>query len=266
MSMKRAALRVRNRGLYVKPGHYYSPIPSRRDLARPVCEPYGIDLNDQAQRELAGQLAPLMAEMTGGGDPGWRWRPGNNMFGQPDAGVLYGMLAHLRPHKVVEVGSGFSTAVALDCADRHGLDTTFICVEPYPRRLRSLLRPADRVTIVERSVQDVPLEALTDLDAGDVLFIDSTHVVKTGSDVVFLLLQVVPRLKPGVVVHVHDIHWPFTYPQRWLREGRAWNEVYQVQALLIEPPCLRVLLWGSYLAARGVPAFRSSGSIWLARA
>jgi predicted O-methyltransferase YrrM len=265
VSIKQVVRRIANRGLWVPPGHYYSPIPSQRDCERPVREPVAIDLRRDEQLALADKLRPLVAQSPTGRQPGWRWHGPNNMFGQPDAGVYYAMLALLRPSRVVEVGSGFSTAIALDAVDRHGLETTLTCVEPNPQRLRSLLRPGDRVEVVERPAQDVDVGAFAGLRVGDVLFVDSTHVAKTGSDVLFLLLQVIPSLTPGVVVHVHDIHWPFTYPKRWLEEGRAWNETYLLQSLLIQPSCLRIMLWGSYLAKHGRPEFKGGGSIWLER-
>lgn len=252
-----ALRRAANRGLWVKPGHYYSPIPSQRDVQRPTREPFGIDLRHDQQAALADQLDLTLA-------PG-RWQEPNNMFGQPDAGTYHAMLERYRPRRVLEVGSGFSTAVALDCLERHRLEAQLTCVEPFPQRLEGLMKPGDRLELIRQAAQDVPLEVFTTLEPRDFLFIDSTHVVKTGSDVVFLLLHVIPRLASGVIVHVHDIHWPFTYPKRWLEEGRAWNEAYLLQALMLEPALLKVLLWGSYLAANGQERFKGAGSIWLER-
>ena len=266
MIAKEALRRAVNRGLWVRPGHYYSPIPNPRDVARPPREPFGIELRGPAQVDLAERLAALMAEVPTGHADGWRWFEPNNMFGRPDGPTYYAMLAYLRPDRVVEVGSGFSSAIALDAADRHELKTSFTFVEPYPARLRALLRPTDagRITVLPMPVQDVGVEIFTELKPGDVLFIDSTHVVKTGSDVVALMLDALPRLAAGVWVHVHDVFWPFTYPKRWLDEGRAWNETYLVQALLLGG-VVRLRLWGSWLAAEGRHDFARAGSIWLER-
>ena len=172
-------------------------------------------------------LAPLMAEL-----PVDRWQPANGMYGQADAAVLHAMLRRQRPRHLLEVGSGYSTAVALDVVARHLPDLQITCVEPNAERLRSRLRPGDDVVMIEAPAQEVPLETFALLDAGDILFIDSTHVLKSGSDVAWLYLHVLPTLAPGVIVHVHDIHWPFEYPERWIREGRDWTEVYLLRAFL----------------------------------
>ena len=106
-------------------------------------------------------------------------------------------------------------------------------IEPFPDRLRRILRSGDeRHTLLTMPVQDVPLRHFTGLETNDILFIDSSHVVKIGSDVNWLLTNVLPALNRGVIVHIHDIFWPFGYPDAWLVEGRAWNEVYVVQAFL----------------------------------
>lgn len=271
MSIRDKARRFANRGLYVPPGHYYSPIPSPRDVARALeaGPPIGVDLRETEQRQLAHKLAPLMADLPTGKDRAWRWHdgPDNRMFRRADAGLYYAMIADRKPAQVLEVGSGFSSAVALDAADRHSPKTRFTFVEPYPDRLLELLSDTDqaKVTLVRSDVQDLPVGLFSALEAGDVLFIDSTHVGKAGSDVLFLLFDVLPRLAPGVLVHVHDIFWPFTYPKRWLEEGRAWNEAYLLRAMLTEPSALRILAWGSWLAHHGLPEFKDAGSIWLER-
>jgi hypothetical protein len=171
---------------------------------------------------------------------------------------------------VLEIGSGHTTALALDTAAASGLgDLELSCVEPYPERLLSLLRDGDPVTLVSRPVQDVPLTAYEALEPGDVLFIDSTHVAKAGSDVVWLYLQVLPRLAAGVVVHIHDVFWPFEYPEAWLREGRDWTENYLLHAFLVGNADWEVVLFSSWLWKEHpslVPdalASEEPGSIWL---
>jgi predicted O-methyltransferase YrrM len=144
-------------------------------------------------------------------------------------------IANERPKRIVEIGSGFSSALILDTLDELG-DTTTVCtfVEPFPARLEALLRDADRTRhrLFVNVVQDVPLSIFDELEAGDVLVIDSSHVSKAGSDVNHLFFDVLPRLAPGVFVHVHDVIWPFSYPELWLAEGRAWNESYLLKAFL----------------------------------
>jgi predicted O-methyltransferase YrrM len=256
---------------YVKPGHYYSPATAPADRATAVrwrdLAPVGVDLREAEQLRLAGELAPLLLDL-----PADRWQDRNGMYGRADAAVLHAMLRHHRPARLIEVGSGYSTAVALDVAERFLPQLRITCVEPHPARLQSRLRPGDEVELIQRPVQDVDRATFAALRSGDILLIDSTHVVKAGSDVVWLFLHVLPTLRPGVIVHIHDIHWPFEYPERWLREGRDWTEVYLLRAFLTDNAAWRVLLFTSWLWSRrpeavpaelrGLPA----GAFWMRRA
>ncbi|GAA2580627.1 class I SAM-dependent methyltransferase [Dactylosporangium fulvum] len=220
-------------------GHYHSPVSSgadiRRALARLDSQPHGVDLGEAEQLALADTLDIR---------PEWRrYVPDNNMFGQPDAALYQALLRKHTPARIIETGSGYSTVVALDTLPE--VDLT--CIEPNPQRLRSLIRPGDRVTIMESGAQHVPVETYLALEAGDVLFIDSTHVAKAGSDVVYLVLDVLPRLASGVIVHVHDCFWPFEYPDVWLEERRDWTELYLMHAFLIGNADWQVLLFGNWL-------------------
>lgn len=269
------------------PGHFYSPIPDPAWIAEHAAqlasanpsELAGIDLRVGAQLELLRRLAPLVAEMPFSDAPMAPFRFGfaNDQYSYGDASCLYGMLRLLRPSRYVEVGSGWSSALALDvnasCFD-HAMSLTFI--EPYPDRLEARFRPEDRdsVTLLRCPVQEVDVSVFTMLEAGDVCFIDSTHVSKTGSDVNFLLFEVLPRLAPGVFVHVHDIAWPFEYPEPWLREGRNWNEAYVLRAYLAENPHYEIELWNHFLrcnhpeellAALPLSAHVNGASLWLRR-
>ncbi|MBO9523190.1 MAG: class I SAM-dependent methyltransferase [Nocardioidaceae bacterium] len=247
-------------------GHFYSPVPSAADVAHATevsREPAGVDLCERGQLELASFLDlrfPLQS----------RWLADNGQFGPADAALLEAMLVLLKPRRVVEVGSGHSTAMVLDVRDRHELAMSVTCIEPYPERLLRILRDPGEVDLRQVPVQDLPVAELL-VDPGDVLFIDSTHVVKAGSDVGYLLLDVLPRLPAGAIVHVHDIFWPFEYPAGWLREGRAWNELYLLRALLTENPSWEILAFASWLWAEHpevVPADLrpyAPGSIWLRR-
>lgn len=257
---------------WIPPGHFYSPLTASSDVRRALewrASPAvpGVDLRTKDQLTLAEALGPMMAEPF----EGPRYAPDNPMYGAADGAVYRAMLRHLRPERVMEIGSGHSTALALDTADAHlpGLEVS--CVEPYPDRLLSVLREGDPVTLLTRPVQDVPLTAYDALGAGDVLFIDSTHVAKAGSDVVWLYLQVLPRLAAGVVVHIHDVFWPFEYPEAWLREGRDWTENYLLHAFLVGNADWEMLLFSSWLwkehPDRVPPALahEEPGSIWLRR-
>ena len=254
---------------YVMPGHFYSPLTNGDDIRRALAwqDAPGVELNESSQLALAASSRAVLEAP----EPGPRYREPIEMFGHADAAVYRAMLGYLRPSRIIEVGSGFSTAVALDEADANpslaGLEIT--CVEPYPERLLALLQPSDHVALLRCPVQDVSLEAFDKLGAGDILFIDSSHVAKAGSDVTWLLLRVLPRLAPGVAVHLHDIFWPFTYRADWLAERRDWNEAYFLHAFLSGNVGWEILLFASWLWHQHtdmIPARIANdqpGSIWL---
>lgn len=237
----------------------------------------GVDLRLDAQVATLAALAAYHDELPDYGPKpltGFRFRTENRMYGLADAGILYAFMLQRRPRRIIEVGSGFSSAAMLDTAE-HFLDEppAITLIEPYPERLFSVLRRADRqlVEIVERRVQDVGLDRFTELTSGDMLVIDSSHVAKTGSDVNVLYLDVLPRLAPGVLVHIHDIGFPFEYPRPWVIEGRSWNEAYLLRAFLTFNDRFRIELWNGSLRAhrpdafRTCPRFEGGSQIWISR-
>ena len=143
-------------------------------------------------------------------------------------------MLHHAPDRIVEVGSGYSTLLMRAVNRAHFGDRIAIdCVEPYPRDF--LRHPDIGVTLHAHPVQSAPATLFSTLTAGDILFIDSSHVAKTGSDVNHLFFAVLPTLAEGVIVHVHDIFLPFEYPRAWVIDGRrSWNEQYLLRALLMD--------------------------------
>lgn len=272
---------------WVEPGHYYSPIPDvaqvlrRADTIffRQLHELPGIDLNFPRQEELLRLFLPFYPEQPFDEQPSARCRYGfaNDQFGHADALFLYFVLRHARPRRVIEVGSGWSTCAMLDVDDLFlGGALEIVAIDPDPSRLRARMRPGDeaRVRIVARPVQEVALETYDVLAAHDVLFIDSTHVLKTGSDVNHLLFEVLPRLAPGVWVHVHDVAHPFEYPREWVEEGRAWNEAYAWRAFLQYNAAFEIQVMNTCLEFLEPDWFRANmplclrnvgGSLWLRR-
>jgi predicted O-methyltransferase YrrM len=270
---------------FAPPGHFYSPIPDieyieqhkARLFDRSRSNVPGIENHLDDQIALLEAFAdyypdlPFKAEKT----EGLRYYFDNPFFAYADAIVLYSMLRHYRPRRVIEVGSGFSSAVMLDTSDifLEG-SVAFTFVEPLPERLLSLMKSDDRARheVIVSAIQDVPLERFKALQARDVLFIDSSHVAKAGSDVIHLMTDVLPALREGVMVHFHDVFWPFEYPEEWIRSGRAWNENYILKAFLQFNPTFRILMFNSYLAAhRGdliarflpLSVRNPGGSLWL---
>jgi hypothetical protein len=278
---------ARHGARFAPPGHFHSPIPSDAEIAqhaarlftaRPRTLP-GIDLNEAGQLALLEEIAsyyhdlPFPAQPT----PGHRYYFANDVYSYSDAICLYGMLRHARPRRILEVGSGFSSCAMLDVNERY-FDSQIACtfVDPDPERLLSLITPADRgrVEILPTPMQTVPLDRFRALTANDILFIDSTHVAKLGSDVCHLFGQVLPILQPGVYVHVHDIFYPFEYPPDWLAAGRAWNETYLLRAFLTFNTAYRIVLCNTFLETFHREVFEArlplclkneGGSIWLQR-
>ena len=225
-------------------GHYYSPIPDRDEALeylesrKPLSpELRDVRLNKERQFELLQEYAGFYEELpfSEKQQTGQRYFYDNGYFCHSDAIFLYSFLRKHAPKRIIEVGSGFSSAVMLDTINGffpHRPDLTFI--EPYPSRLEGVLRGDDKdwVKIIGKRVQEVPVEFFSSLEAGDLLFIDSSHVMKCGSDVQMLVFEILPLLPVGVFVHFHDIFYPFEYPREWLERGKYWNESYFLRAFL----------------------------------
>ena len=241
-------------------GHFYSPVVDTADVEARAEQIWpaapsvlGIDFNDESHQQVLAQWFPahmpqydypeVLAESPALADFFTR----NSQLSWLDARTLFVFLKTLRPARMIEIGSGFSSLLTAD-VNRRFLDRTldFTCIEPYPRPF--LERGVDGIArLVKERVERVPLELFQSLERGDMLFIDSSHVAKTGSDVNHLYFDVLPRLKAGVLVHVHDIFLPHEYPKKWvMAENRSWNEQYLLRALLMHSTAFRVLFGSSY--------------------
>ena len=240
------------------PGHFYSPLPSIDDIdpavnsASRTDDLPGINLRTQDQLTLLKELAPLVREWSFSDHAveGQRYYAYNDYFYPADGSILYALLRGSPPKLVIEVGSGFSSALMLDTVDRHfDMPVDFTFIDPYPERLLTVLTANDHshCRILTKLVQQVSLDIFDQLSSGDILFIDSSHVCKIGSDVNHLVFNILPRLAVGVRVHIHDIYWPFTYPEEQLRRGWAWNEAFLIRAFLQFNHHYQILLWPSYL-------------------
>ena len=239
------------------PGHFHSPLPDiaeirarDEELFQVPAELPGIDLRASAQLSLLPEFRELVTEMPFKHDSraGLRYCLANKWFAHGDGVALYCMLRRLRPRRYIEVGSGWSSALALDVNELFfNGEMEFTFIEPHPQRLRGLLKPDDEATLIEAPLFAVPPSVLASLKPGDILFVDSSHVSRIGSDVNQLFLSVLPALPSGVHVHIHDIFFPFEYPRRWIYRGRAWNESYLLRALLINNDRLRIDWFNSYL-------------------
>jgi len=276
-------------GAHVVPVHFYEPIPDTRQLDpalwEQVREMPGVDLLVEAQLQRLDRFADCYRheyerfprEATGCPH---EFHDNNGQFASTDAEILHCMIRHYRPRRVVEIGSGFSSLVTAAALCLNACDGApageLICVEPYPNQtLRAGFPGLTRV--VAAPVQAVPLAFFEELQADDVLFIDSSHVVAIGSDTTREVLDILPRLAPGVLVHFHDIFFPVEYPRGWvLDEHRFWNEQYLVEAFLSFNHRFEILYAGSYLhvahnqklvefSPRYGGGGRWSASLWLRR-
>ncbi len=239
-------------------GHFYSPIPSVEEMRARQQQIFrvprsipGVDLNKPGQVQWLRTLTPLFRDQPfpPTQHPATRFYFENRAF-QYGSGLMYqAILRHEKPKRVVEVGSGFTTALLLDVVDRflpNGLACS--CIEPYPNTLRMVLRAEDyrRIELIGTPMQDVPLHVFQGLESGDILFIDSTHVCKTGSDINRLIFEVLPSLASGVLIHFHDIYYPFEYPKEWVFKGIAWNEAYLLRGFLQYNKAFRIEVFNSF--------------------
>ncbi len=246
------------------PGHYGSPLPSRdevKGVAQRVFAEHdgnmpGIDLRYEAQLELYQELVKFYADWPYADDKidDFRYYCDNKNFCHADGFWLFALLQHFKPKRIVEVGSGFSSCLMLDVNERYFNNTmqlTFI--EPFPERLLSNIKPDEKksINLLQGFVQDVDVACFTALEANDVLFIDSSHVGKVGSDVLYLFNNILPLLKKGVIIHIHDIFFPFEYPRDWI-ENRcwAWNECYFLRSFLQFNDHFETLLFGHWLGEK----------------
>lgn len=275
-------------GWHLTPNHFYSPIPDTRELPAHLftrrSELVGVDMRDDEQvallRELHADYGSELAELPLTPAGPLDYFVNNLAFESVDGELLYGLVRRTRPKRIVEVGSGWSTLCSLGALrrnEKNGSPGRIEAIEPFPY---DFVREAGEHPLVDlriTALQDVPLETFTTLEPGDILFIDSSHVLRTGSDVQYEFLEVLPRVPPGVLVHVHDIFLPYEYPREWLvDEHRFWNEQYLLQAFLVGNSDVAVVWGGSWMHDRHpdlleamIPSYdrqtRHPGSFWLRR-
>lgn len=276
-----------NKSMKFPPGHFYSPIVSKDEVQRnenviwkPVLpkDIVGIDFCDTKQLKILSTLSDYYAELPFKEyeSDGLRYYFENKFYSYTDGIILYAMLRHLKPKRVIEIGSGFSSALMLDVNEHfleNKIELTFI--EPFPKRLNSLLTELDvkQINIIESLVQEVDLSIFKKLEKDDILFIDSSHIVKTGSDLHHILFNILPVINSGVYIHFHDVFYPFEYPKKWVLNGFNWNEDYFLRAFLMYNSDFEIVLFSDYLHNFHKSAFKTmpksynntGGNLWLIR-
>jgi predicted transcriptional regulator len=271
---------LQERGWHLQPKHFYWPLNDLKFLRanprlwhqpRPMA---GIDVDLAGQEELARELSEYTGELRDVKEQHPK-RPGeffwdNNSFPPVDAQVYYGLTRRLDPRRVIEVGAGFSSLILARALAANGGQADVTLVEPYPDP-GVLGKLPDGWRLVRSILQDAPLEIFDDLAAGDILFYDGSHCITTGSDVEWFFFHVLPRVRPGVWIHVHDIFWPGDYSERFvLHEGLSWNEQYVLEAFLTHNDSYKLrlasamlLTWKAELMEECFSGVRLGGSVWI---
>jgi len=239
------------------PGDLLSPLPSGDDIRahasfdwNPAGIP-GIELNTAGQWDLLQRLARHYPKLKFPAQPvpGHRYYYENSSYSYADAIFLGCMILEFHPKQIIEVGSGFSSAAILDINDAFfggRIACTFI--DPDPGRLHSLLKPEDDSNrLIPKRMQEVPLDLFSQLETSDILFIDSSHVSKLNSDANRFLFEILPRLQRGVLIHFHDVFYPFEYPLYWLERGWVWNEQYLLHAFLQYNEAFAIRIFSTWL-------------------
>ncbi len=247
---------------FVPPGHYYSPLNDLKFIKENEDTIFnktsdtlgGIDLNTDHQLNLLNDFGKIYQRLNlpEEASENFRYYYKNSMFSYSDSIFLSCMMIQYQPKRIIEIGSGFSSALMLDINEKYLSNTVALTfIEPYPEeRLNKLVKPSDTCIIRKEFVQDTDMSIFSELQENDILFIDSSHVSKAGSDVNHLLFTVLPTLKKGVIVHIHDVFYPFEYPKEWVLAGRAWNEDYLVRAFLQYNSSFKIELFTSYVESK----------------
>jgi hypothetical protein len=235
--------------IHIKRPHFYSPLPVLSELSDHIWEKewsQGIDWNEDLGLELLEHLIKYSFEYNHLTNSHQFDIGDKKSFNHLDSALYYTIIRHFKPMRIIEVGAGHSTQIASLACSKNTFGK-IIAIEPYPREF---LKDGSlqAFSLIQKPVQEISVDVFKQLDANDILFIDSSHVSKIGSDVNYLYLEVLPQLKNGVLVHLHDIFLPFEVPRRWIEElDLFWNEQYLLHAFLIGNRDFEVLIGNNYM-------------------
>jgi hypothetical protein len=245
-------------GVYVLPAHYYVSEPNIVELEQTVdlwAKPSamsGVDVDlDEQIDNLRRVCAPYQPEFSG--NPYYRHAVNqpfgsgrSRTFGFVEAQVLHAVVRHYKPARLIEIGSGVPTyctyqAMAMNQRET-GVDGRITCIEPYPiDMVKEIAATSDTVELIARPIQEVPRDIFTQLRPNDVVSIDSCHVVRSGSEVNYIVLEILPIIPKGVLVQIHDIYLPYDYDRDVLRNFIHPNETALVAAFLACNPRYKIL-------------------------
>jgi hypothetical protein len=227
------------RNAYNSPIPYTKPLKSDKNFWRIKSELPGINIDLKKQLYFLEKIFSLYKEEynfpINKTEIPYEYYLNNPHFGLQPAAILHCMIRHFRPKTIIEVGSGHSTYIAARASmmnQKDGYMSKLLSIEPYPDNCLMMGFPG-LSGLTKKRVEEIPLDFFSQLDNNDILFIDSSHTIRIGGDVNYLYLEVLPRLKKGVIVHFHDIFLPFNYPKKWIvKKQFFWNEQYLLQSFL----------------------------------
>jgi len=251
-----------NSVLFFPPEHYYSPVICKEEVKeneewiwKGVVIPSvdGVSLHLKEQEDLLENFKKYVSEFD---FPEQSTNPivfrlDNPFFSYHDAFILSSFIRHFSPRQIIEIGSGFSSALMMEVNERFFKDSINLhFIEPFPEeRLDAFVKNRTSVKTYKEKIQQIDLSLLKQLKSNDILFVDSSHVSKTGSDLNFILFNILPILEPGVILHFHDVFYPFEYPKEWVYLGRSWNEAYILRAFLTNNENCQILYFNDAMTS-----------------
>lgn len=247
-------------GIHITPNHFYFPIPDTRNLKNELwlkhSDMIGININDEMQINLLSEFCSKFKKEydkfpINQTEIPYKYFVTNNFFRVVDGEIYYCMIRFFKPKKIIEVGGGYSTYIAAEAILKNkkedGKESELIVIDPYPNKLLKEGFPG-LTKVIETKTENIKISQFQELQENDILFIDTSHVIKIGNDVQYLYSEVLPRINKGVLVHIHDIFLPGHYPKEWVMERTCfWNEQYLLQAFLTYNNKFEIVLSNSYL-------------------
>jgi len=243
-------------GIFILPVHFYTPIPSKEEIANHSNDKYstkGIDWNDSVQLEYVDKCSIYEKELediTFDKEDKYNFYWNNGAFSHTDAIFYYSLIRMLKPQKIIEIGAGNSTKILLKSLKFNNSNPSEILsiIEPYPYEDLQLVAEKYNIPLIEKKIQDTTIDVFKTLQDGDILFYDGSHVSKYGSDVNHFIFNILPELNSGVYIHIHDIFLPTEYPENWIEDMNIfWNEQYIVHAFLQFNSSYEVVFSSNYL-------------------
>ena len=226
---------------FVNAGHFYSVIPNiTKNYNNTNIKILNLDFNENEHKKILNEINNYLQNFDNEfgyknsleRQNNFKYSLINESFGWMDARLLYYFLQKNNPKKIIEIGSGNSTLLMYNTKIIYNLNYEIICIEPYPSDYLIKLHNEGKITLINNCLENIDLSIFTTLTENDILFIDSSHVVKLDSDVIFYFTKIFPLLNKNVLIHIHDIFYPYDYPLDWIKQGRFWNEQYFLYVFL----------------------------------